>query len=143
MSKVQVFAIELEKQNAVYFAGDWINGKVTLNLATGMKMRGIHLAFKGEAYVHWTEQHQTGSGSERRTETRHFTSREKYFDQSVTLFGKPHGQMMGDNPILPPGQYIYPFRFCLPYDLPSSFEGGTGHIRYQLKANIDMPWQFD
>ena len=46
--------------------------------------------------------------------------------------------MSGDNPVLPAGQYVYPFQFQLPQLLPSSYEGGVGHVRYQLKATIDL-----
>ena len=51
--------------------------------------------------------------------------------------------MMGDNPVLAAGQYIYPFQFQLPNNLPSSYEAGIGYVRYRLKATIDKPWKFD
>lgn len=31
----------------------------------------------------------------------------------------------------------------LPPNLPSSFEGGIGHVRYVVKGTIDRPWRFD
>ena len=38
---------------------------------------------------------------------------------------------------------MFPFNFVLPPDLPSSYEGGTGYVRYHVKAVIDKPWKFD
>lgn len=45
--------------------------------------------------------------------------------------------------ILPPGRYTYPFQFQLPLDLPSSFEGEHGHVRYWVKGTIEKPWKYD
>ena len=53
------------------------------------------------------------------------------------------GQMSGDNPVLAAGRYQYPFQFQLPHQLPSSFEGQYGRVRYSVKAVIDKPWKFD
>lgn len=53
------------------------------------------------------------------------------------------GLGMGDDNRLPPGQHVYPFTFTLPPNLPSSFEGGTGYVRYTIKGTIDKPWKFD
>lgn len=38
-----------------------------------------------------------------------------------------------------PGKYEYPFRFVLPKNIPSTYNGSHGNIRYYLKANIDIP----
>lgn len=48
---------------------------------------GVKLAFTGSAYVHWTETHQTGSGKNRRTETRHYSASETYFNFELLLYG--------------------------------------------------------
>lgn len=45
--------------------------------------------------------------------------------------------------ILPPGKYSYPFQFQLPPNLPSSFEGQHGYIRYWVKATIEKPWSYE
>ncbi|KAJ8302419.1 hypothetical protein KUTeg_018815 [Tegillarca granosa] len=43
----------------------------------------------------------------------------------------------------PEGAHMYPFSFTLNPNLPSSFEGSRGYIRYTCKATIDRPWKFD
>jgi hypothetical protein len=49
-----------------------------------------------------------------------------------------------DNPVLPAGDHSYPFSFIIPQqNLPSSYEGQHGHVRYWLKVIIDRPWRFD
>jgi len=41
------------------------------------------------------------------------------------------------------GTYRYPFTFPLPPNVPSSFEGEHGYVRYTVEAKIDRPWKFD
>ena len=48
-----------------------------------------------------------------------------------------------DTTSLAPGAYEYPFEFLLLPDLPSSFEGEFGYVRYTAQATIDRPWKFD
>lgn len=40
------------------------------------------------------------------------------------------------------GTYCYPFQFQLPENIPSSFEGEYGHVRYTVKATIEKPKRF-
>ena len=41
------------------------------------------------------------------------------------------------------GRHRYPFTFTLPQNIPSSFEGLHGKVRYYLQAVIDKPWKMD
>lgn len=41
------------------------------------------------------------------------------------------------------GEHSFPFTMTLPQNLPPSFEGDYGYIRYWAKATIDKPWKFD
>ena len=51
---------------------------------------------------------------------------------------------MGPNPVLKAGEYSFPFEFHLPEDnLPTTFEGKHGCVKYWLKAIIDRPWKED
>jgi len=50
----------------------------------------------------------------------------------------------GDDPVLQPGDYSYPFQFLIPnQNMPTSVEGSHGYVRYWLKGIIDRPWRFD
>jgi Arrestin (or S-antigen), N-terminal domain len=47
----------------------------------------------------------------------------------------------GESFDLMPGKYEYLFTFRLPNELPSSFEGEHGWVRYTLKATVVRPWR--
>ena len=50
----------------------------------------------------------------------------------------------GDDPVLQPGDYSYPFQFLIPnQNMPTSVEASHGYVRYWLKGIIDRPWRFD
>jgi sporulation-control protein spo0M len=51
--------------------------------------------------------------------------------------------LAGDTEVLPSGEHSFQFSMILPYNLPSSFEGQYGHVRYTVKATLDRPWKFD
>ncbi|XP_025077865.1 uncharacterized protein LOC112554340 [Pomacea canaliculata] len=142
MGKLNIFEITLNSFQGVYYAGQNVQGHCTVELNEEMAMRGIRLKFEGKAYVHWTEQHSSGSGKNRTTRTVHYSATEKYFEQEVLLFGIWPGQG-SDTFKLAAGRTTYPFCFVLPPNLPSSFEGAHGYVRYSVKGIIDKPWRFD
>lgn len=41
------------------------------------------------------------------------------------------------------GEHVYPFNISLPQQLPSTFNGAHGHVRYSAKVVIDIPWGKD
>lgn len=42
---------------------------------------------------------------------------------------------------LAPGEHSYPFQHVLPKDLPTSFEGKFGYIRYTTCVTVDISMQ--
>ena len=51
---------------------------------------------------------------------------------------------IGANPVLSPGEHSFPFEFRLPEEnLPTTFEGKHGYVKYWLKAILDRPWKDD
>lgn len=139
MGKVDFFVVEFYGGKRTFYPGEALNGTLRLKVNKELKLRGIRLEFHGKASIHWSE--STGSGENRRT--RHYRNSETYIDTLATLFGKAPGQD-GDDPVLQPGDYSYPFQFLIPnQNMPTSVEGRHGYIRYWLKGVIDRPWRFD
>lgn len=132
--------INLDNSSATYFPGQVVSGRVEFNFNSTKKIRGIQISYKGEAYTHWTEyeSYRTADGKTSRRSVSYIGS-EEYFHYKYYVIGGS-----SDNTIeLPPGQHVYNFSYTLPKALPSSFEGGTGYVRYTVKATIDRPWKFD
>eukprot|EP00980_Cylindrotheca_fusiformis_P008980 scaffold1916_cov118-Cylindrotheca_fusiformis.AAC.1 len=55
------FAIELERQNGIYYAGEVVRGTVKLRCRSAVKCRSVSVQFKGAAKIRW----HTGSGDNR------------------------------------------------------------------------------
>ncbi|XP_071114939.1 arrestin domain-containing protein 3-like [Haliotis cracherodii] len=142
MGKLSVFKIALSNVQGVYFAGQMLQGHVILELNEPVKLKGIRITFRGRAFVHWTEQLMRGPGESRFREIRHHAAKEEYFDVSHPLIPRGSGNN-DEKKILAPGQYTYPFQFELPGNLPSSFEGQHGFLRYWVKVTMEKPWKND
>ncbi|KAL3865646.1 hypothetical protein ACJMK2_043012 [Sinanodonta woodiana] len=138
MGKLNIFEITLNNPQGVYFAGQSLQGHVTVELNDVMKMRGVRLKFHGGANVHWTETETVGTGDDTHTETHTYSATETYFNFEFLLFGPGN-----DTTNLQAGRHTFPFVFQLPTNLPSSYESELGNIRYYLKGTIDKPWKFD
>ena len=57
MGKPTLFTIILSSDNAVYFTGSNIEGKVVLELPEPKKVQGISIVLTAKAYVHYTKEH--------------------------------------------------------------------------------------
>lgn len=60
-------------------------------------------------------------------------------NSTTYLIGSPHANEIE----ILPGLHTYNFACLLPNNLPSSFEGPYGHIRYTVKVTFERPWKFD
>ena len=61
-------------------------------------------------------------------------AQEKYFDSHLLVYSSPEGEAQ-----LPEGEHSYPFKFRLPEQLPSSFEGGIGWVSCQVVYTYAVP----
>ncbi|EDV91347.1 arrestin domain-containing protein 17 [Drosophila grimshawi] len=123
-----------------YYAGQTVNGQVNFTFDSTKKVRGIIIRFLGEANTEWTEEKNvTTSENKTETETTNLTGHEEYFKIQYYLLGGKNSPETE----LPAGTHTYPFTCALPQNLPSSFEGEFGHVRYTIKVTLDRPWKFD
>ena len=48
-----------------------------------------------------------------------------------------------DGVLIPPGEHNFHFEFTLPKNLPSTYSGRWGAVRYSVKSVLERPWKFD
>ncbi|XP_033749654.1 arrestin domain-containing protein 3-like [Pecten maximus] len=116
----------LNNTSAVYSPGQTIQANVQFNSTESNRVKGVFAKFKGESHTSWS----TGSGDNKQSHSQ----TEQYFKTEISLFQVPDGDFVE----LDPGNYDYPVNFVLPQVLPSSFEGGTGYVRYLIKAKVKI-----
>lgn len=134
------FSVTLNNRASVYgplyFAGDVIKGYIKLELLQHLSLSCISITVKGQGYVHWTNQKLRGPGEPRFRDTQHHSASEDYFENTLILFGNGNAERP-DKCYLPAGKYTYPFQCQLPANIPCSFEGEHGYVRYWVRATIE------
>ncbi|XP_064649298.1 arrestin domain-containing protein 2-like [Lineus longissimus] len=131
MGRITRFEVVFSKEDAVFQAGDDVDGFVYLDLNEEFKCRAVRVRCIGECHTYVDD----GSSSDE--------EEENYFEETITVFGKIKGQQ-GEDPVLQPGNYEYPFKFQLPMrGLPSSFKYKKQYIRYKVESFIDIPRRLD
>uniref|UniRef100_A0A023EZ76 Arrestin C-terminal-like domain-containing protein n=1 Tax=Triatoma infestans TaxID=30076 RepID=A0A023EZ76_TRIIF len=136
---VRSFCILLDSPTDTYYAGSNVTGRVCLNLDKKIKVRGLRIKFEGFAHVSWrkTVRRKDREGhSHHKTVT--YSADEEYFSNRFYLIGSDNGDIE-----IPAGKNNYPFSMTLPQNLPTSFEGKRGHVRYTVKATLDTPLKLD
>lgn len=142
MGKLDLFEINFEPGQGVFFAGSVVRGTIVIVLKDAMKMRGLRMTCLGRAYVYWKEVENVGhKGGRQRVEAVENTAEEEYFNFRFPIW--PQDGSTLEDQMLGAGQHTFPFQFQLASDLPPSFEGNYGYIRYWTKATIDKPWKAD
>ncbi|KAF7661083.1 hypothetical protein LDENG_00268750 [Lucifuga dentata] len=117
------------KENNIFTSGDDFTGQITLELVKDCKIDSLSVQLKGKANVRWAEVYGKVVVV--------YYAKEKYF--SVKQFIIQH---RGND--VSQGCHVYPFTFQIPaQDLPSSFKGGSGKIRYTLEAKLSRPMRTD
>uniref|UniRef100_A0A914I6J9 Arrestin C-terminal-like domain-containing protein n=1 Tax=Globodera rostochiensis TaxID=31243 RepID=A0A914I6J9_GLORO len=152
------FGIVLDNAEGVYFAGQEIVGKVVIECREPRRVSELLLEVKGRARTHWTKSRKTCSANEAyfceqfNTEyTRKLPKAEDYEQQQRRERGgaertaaerrKDSIKLMGRT--LHAGTHEIPFSYVLPKNLPNSFEGEFGFVRYTCRAVCESPWDFD
>nr|ARU77705.1 beta-arrestin 2 [Sinohyriopsis cumingii] len=117
----------------VYFAGQNVDGYVRLQVPDSQQIKEINLRWLGHATVSWSE----GTGDDSTS----YSDKETYFDTKMALLEKEpyrHGysKLLQD-------VYRYPFSFQLPLDIPNSYQGFSGWVRYEVTVTVVGPCAFD
>ncbi|VVC26826.1 Arrestin-like, N-terminal,Immunoglobulin E-set,Arrestin C-terminal-like domain [Cinara cedri] len=135
---VQNLQIIFDNPTSVFMPGQSVTGRVLIAVGGSVKIRNVKLKCKGEAEVSWTEQ-ESRSNDNGQTENYSvkYDATEEYFENKITLVGG------GGESKLEEGEHVYPFNISLPHQLPSTFNGEHGHVRYSVKVVIDIPWGKD
>ena len=141
--------------NGTYLHGSKVSGTLLLTTNEVKEYKAIQVSLTGFSHVHWskstgtgqhghigTGQHMHGCTGEH-MHTVHYNSREDYLNLVAVVWDK---NQHGSGGKLPPGSYQWPFAFTLQTpNLPPSYEGTVGRIRYTIAARIvkDALLKFD
>ncbi|KAJ8913670.1 hypothetical protein NQ315_007387 [Exocentrus adspersus] len=112
--------------NERYIVGGMITGKVICTVSKKINIRGVVVKLKGKEHNRWYD----GIATKRRI----YASKIKFLHLELPL------QVKGT---LSPGTFEYPFTFRLPHNIPDSFKGPYGGIRYTITAKVDIPFAPD
>lgn len=122
--KLLKFLIVFDNTSLLYFPGQFLSGKVLMELQDDTPVLGLHFHVVGEGVV------RVGAAR-----TERLFDRENYIDFRMRLLGEPgHGTT-----ILSPGIHSFPFKLGLPMGLPSTFLGTHGWVQYYCKAALREP----
>ncbi|KZC10819.1 Arrestin domain-containing protein 2 [Dufourea novaeangliae] len=115
--------IVLDHRQQVYYSGQQVSGHIYLDITEPVHALGIRLKYKGEAQVYFTDR---SAGIRRK-----FSAFENYLYVQTYLAGdgKEKSMITGG---------VYPFSLTLPENLPCSFEGRYGRVRYSIRALLDV-----
>lgn len=122
--KLLKFLIIFDNSSLLYFPGQFLSGRVLLELQDDTPALGLHFHVIGEGVV------RARSARQERT-----YDKESYIDFRMRLLGEPD---QGPS-ILSPGIHSFPFKLGLPFGLPSTFLGRFGWIQYYCKAALREP----
>ncbi|VVD02497.1 unnamed protein product [Leptidea sinapis] len=122
--KLLKFLIVFDNTSLLYFPGQFLSGKVLMELQDDTPVLGLHFHVIGEGVV------RVGSGRHER-----LFDKENYIDFRMRLLGEPGHSAS----ILSPGIHSFPFKLGLPMGLPSTFLGTHGWVQYFCKAALREP----
>ena len=139
MRQITKFSIILQPNREAFYANETIEGDVFLELNEALFVISLDIYLRGEVCCRFG---RNGRSERLAPDNRyhfseaHLTGQKIVCDQEICLL-KEELETGKGSVLHPSGKKTYPFKFTLPNELPSSFEGNWGHIRYTLKANIE------
>uniref|UniRef100_A0A2P2ICZ4 Beta-arrestin2 n=1 Tax=Hirondellea gigas TaxID=1518452 RepID=A0A2P2ICZ4_9CRUS len=122
--------VVLEPYLPVYFSGQQVSGHVYINVSSVTPLKELVVSVKGNSLVNWNERHGKS--------TYVYRAEEIYFNTSTIVWnGADYDSKMQG------GDFKFPFSIVLPGNIPSSFEGTHGNVRYRIKAKAVRSMKFD
>lgn len=116
-----VLCVEYANNRKVYAPGDVVEGAVVFELKKAKKVKKIKVVATGEAKVKL-----------KTNDRKQIRNAEKYFHFNFDVY-------QGTDSELTAKQHKFPFRFTLKPNLPTSYEGSLGHVRYSIQAIVEYP----
>ncbi|XP_055855970.1 arrestin domain-containing protein 17 [Episyrphus balteatus] len=130
--------IKLNSPNNSYFTGQEISGQICFFLTKKTKIRAINLQVIAKGKCKWMEMYHKDIYGNVNSRQLFYTGKQIYLNDTVNV---PYVPARGIE--LAPGELSMDFTYLLSQDLPSSFKGSYGSIKYKLKVVIQKPWTFD
>lgn len=129
MVKIESFDLRFDRFDCHYSAGDTASGSVYLSVTSKhpIKIKDLSVTLIGEGKTSWVN----------KVSDNIYDSTEPYLNMKQT-FKNLLEEISDEKGQLVPGQHRFPFRFRLPYSLPSSYEGEFGYIRYSCVAEVNV-----
>ncbi|XP_021460991.2 arrestin domain-containing protein 3 isoform X1 [Oncorhynchus mykiss] len=134
LATIKNISVTYDGMGKTFSSGDFISGRITLELGKDCKIDYLSIKAKGKSEVRWTEHHN------KTTVTYH--SKDKMFSIEQFIIREQKGQgyehaTRYDCNVVAPGTHVYPFTFQIPQQaMPSSFKGAWGKILYTLEAKL-------
>ncbi|XP_065095363.1 arrestin domain-containing protein 2-like [Ochlerotatus camptorhynchus] len=120
-----------DNPQGIYQGGQTLSGSVELHLDKPKLVNDFRLVISGCAEVKWTERKGRNSKVT-------YSGKEELLRAETSLIPQSYG-----NTEIPAGIHVYNFSSPIPTEVPTSFEGDYGKIRYTVRAILDRPWKFD
>ncbi|XP_032873168.1 arrestin domain-containing protein 3-like isoform X4 [Amblyraja radiata] len=130
----RVKAVSIVYDRPTYSCGEWVSGRIVVELTDRTEVKALKIHAKGEAYVHWTETKHSSDSQESES----YTQQLRYFKHKYLLIDPDSSDEVT---VLQEGIHEYPFSLVLPPTppLPSSFKGTYGHVSYWMTAKLHRP----
>uniref|UniRef100_A0A336M902 CSON013890 protein n=1 Tax=Culicoides sonorensis TaxID=179676 RepID=A0A336M902_CULSO len=123
-----------------YLSGTSVTAQVHLTFNAPTKCRCIYVKFIGESNVKWTKRrHRKGRRGRKEEINTDFTAHEDYFSINRDVIRSEDGTEME----LEPKRYTNTVSCTLPHNLPSSFAGPYGAVRYSIHVYVDTAGKVD
>uniref|UniRef100_A0A8C4N5A0 Arrestin C-terminal-like domain-containing protein n=1 Tax=Eptatretus burgeri TaxID=7764 RepID=A0A8C4N5A0_EPTBU len=124
MSVVEGLNLVFFGDDHVYRVGETLSGAVQFRLSGPRNFKAVEVNFNGDCRVHFPGEKQ---------QNRQHAS-EQYLKHTIILWKEDI------SPPLSHGDQTFQFQFTLPVNIPSSFEGLYGKVRYKAKAVLQTSW---